>query len=354
MSDWGSGPPYPSGGQPGPYPGPQPYDPMTGGAPTGGYTTPPPMPYQYADPLISPDYSGWWNRGVAIVKRGWKALAALQAVGVIVALIVQAPVAAYAALITRDLNEEIASSSGATPDLSPVLGLLGFGLLAAFLAIVVTALVTVATVHVGTSIAMGAGPRVADAIRLALRRVFPFLGWQLLAAPIYLVGVCLCVLPVFYVAAVFTVLPAVVAAERTNAISRCFSLFHRDLGTAVARTATILGISIGVAVVGGLIGAVFDSAVSSATPGTNGIIGGAIVSTAVGAVLAGAAAILLAPLTLTAYADMRSRAEPQLTTMQIAADLGIVQPAAQPWPPGPPPPPPDPAWPAGPPVPPSS
>jgi hypothetical protein len=330
---------------------------MTGGAPTGGYTTPPQMPYQYADPLISPDYSGWWSRGVSIVKRGWKALAVLQAVGVIMALIVQAPVAAYAALISRDLNAEIASSGTNTPDLSPILGLLGFGLLSAFLAIVVAALITVATVHVGTSIAMGAGPRVADAVRLALRRVFPFLGWQLLAAPIYLVAVCLCVLPVFYVAAVFTVLPAVVAAERTNAISRCFSLFHRDLGTAVARTATILGISIGASVVGGLIGAVFDTAVSSATPGTSGIIGGAIVSTSFTAVIAGACAVLLAPLTLTAYADMRSRTEPQLTTMQIAVDLGIVQPSAQPWPqgpPGPPPPPPDPAWPAGPPGPPPS
>src|SRR5215472_197039 len=31
------------------------------------------------DALISPDYSGWFNRGVWIVKRGWTQLAGLQA-----------------------------------------------------------------------------------------------------------------------------------------------------------------------------------------------------------------------------------------------------------------------------------
>ena len=353
MSDWGP-PPYPSGGQPGPYGGPP--DQWTGAAPTGGYTTPPQMPYQYADPLISPDYSGWWTRGLNIAKRGWKPLAALQAVGVIMSLVIQAPVAAYAALVADDVNRSIGSSDPNTPpDLAPLFGLIGFALLTALLSIIVAALVTVATVHVGVNIAIGSGPRVADAVRLALRRVFPFIGWQLLAIPIYIAGVCLCVLPVLYVAAVFTVLPVVVAAERTNAISRCFSLFHREFGTAVARTATIIGIAIGAAIVGSVIGAIIDSAVTSSSPGRSGIIAGTVASTLVGAVIAGAIAILTAPLTLTAYADLRSRVEPQLTTLQIAVDLGIAQPVAQPWPPAAPPAPPGSTWPpAAPPAPPGS
>jgi hypothetical protein len=335
-----------------------------GSYPSGDYTAPPVshLPYQFADRLISPNYNGWWTRGLSIARRGWKPLVALQAVGVIVGLVIQAPVAAYAAIVTAQMTRTIESSGQATaPDLAPLFGLLGFGLLTVLLAVIVTALITVASVHVGLTVALGAGPRVADALALALRRVFPFIGWQLLAVPIYLIALCLCVLPVLYVAAVFTVLPVVVAAERTNAVSRCFALFHRDLGTAVSRTATILGIALGAGLLGGLIGAGIDAALRSGMPGTTGVVGGAVGSTLVGTLVSGAVAILLAPLTLTAYADMRARVEPHLTTMHIAADLGLPAPtpAPQPWPAGPPatppappppPPPASPSWPVDPPT----
>jgi hypothetical protein len=202
-------------------------------------------------------------------------------------------------------------------------------------------MVTLATVHVGVSIAMGVPVSIGNALGLAGRRVFPLLGWQLLAVPIYIAGLCLCFLPVLYVGAVFAVLPVVVAVERTGAIGRCFSLFHRDLGTSVGRIATVFGLTIAASIAGGGIGSILDSAARAASPGQTGIITGSVFSTLLSAVIGAALAILTAPLTLVAYADMRARVEP-VTSAVIAQQLGILPPPAQQWPTWPAPPPSDP------------
>jgi hypothetical protein len=339
MTDW-----YPQSADPAG--GPHDADPRTQ-APPSGYTVPPQRqpPYTdalasptYIDPLVSPDFAGWWSRGVSIARRGWKPLATLQAAALLLALVAQAPVAAYAALASERMNRALTASDPSAPlDLTPLLTVLGLGLVGAMLAIIVTAIVTIATVHIGVSVATGAAVRISDALRLAARRVFPLLGWQLLAIPIYLVAVCVCFFPVFYIAAVFVVLPVVVAIERTNAISRCFSLFHGDVGLAIGRIATILGLTIGVAVVGGLIGTAVDAAVRAAVPGEGGVIAGSVCSTLLAATIGGAMAILIAPLTLTAYAGMRARQAP-LNAMVIAHELGIAPATwpASPWPPAPP------------------
>ncbi len=347
MTDW-SPPPGPPEHQPG-YPPPQPgyppptpsqYPPTGYTAPPSGYTAPPSgyttPPHQYmpsVDPLISQDFNGWWSRGIAIARRGWRPLAALQGAGVVLALLVQAPLGVYATLESNRIEQSVRVTdpdSAALPDLTPLFTVFGLGIAGVLLAVFVQAVVTLATVHIGVSIAVGAPASVGEALRLAGRRVFPLIGWQLLAVPIYIVGVCLCVIPVFYVAAVFLVLPMVVAIERTNAISRCFSLFHRELGASLSRCATILGIAIGTSVVGGLIGSALDVAARSATPGDGGIIVGSVASTLVSAIVGAMVAIVLAPLTLTAYADLRSRQEP-IHGVRIAQELGIA-PTAAGWP----------------------
>jgi hypothetical protein len=195
-------------------------------------------------------------------------------------------------------------------------------MLAALLGVVVGGMVTLASVHIGVSVAVGAEARFRDALGLAARRVLPLIGWYLLAAPIYLIAVCLCFLPVIYVAAALTVLPVVVAVERTNAIGRSFSLFHGRFGPAVARTATLLGLTLGVGLVIALVGQVIETLVASAAPGSDGVVAGAVGTSLFGAVLGGALAVLTAPLTLTAYADMRARVE-AVNTDRIAWELGI-------------------------------
>jgi hypothetical protein len=295
------------------------------------------------DALISPDYSGWFNRGVWIAKRGWMQLVGLQALGLVANLAAGAPFTVYFLRSQTRLNQEFGSTTpGQAPDLGPFFAVFGFELLAVLVAVIVTSLVTLASVHISVSVAIGAPARVSDALNLAARRLFPLIGWQLLAIPIYLAGLCACVLPIFYVAAVFAVLPAVVAIERTNVIGRCFRLFNRNVGLAVARIATIFGLGIGAAIVAFILslvvrgatglslagsGAVFGS---GAVLGSGGSVAAAVISTLLSAVISAAVAVLTAPLTVAAYADMRARVEPTNTTV-IAQQLGILPSPAQYW-----------------------
>ena len=183
-------------------------------APAGGYTTPPQVWNPYADPWSAPTSAaggagarpspsaagGRWRH---CRPSGWSWPCGL----------VQAPVGAYAAVASENLS---GVTDPTTADLTAVFTVLGFGLMGVLVAIVLSAAITIATVHVGVSIALGAPTRIGDAVAYAARRVFPLLGWRTAGDPDYLLGLCLCFLPVFYVAAVFVVLPVVVAVERTG------------------------------------------------------------------------------------------------------------------------------------------
>src|SRR4030095_16633666 len=164
MTQWNPGPADPN--QPQQYPQyPQYPPPPPEGYPAEGYTAAPQVFTPTEDPLISADFGGWWNKGITIVKRGWKPLVALQAVGLILTILVAAPIAVYSAPVTDDFNQQFANQT--TPesvDFGPVIGLVGFGLGAILLSVVVAAVVTLATVHIGVSVAVGAPARVGDAI----------------------------------------------------------------------------------------------------------------------------------------------------------------------------------------------
>jgi hypothetical protein len=291
-------------------------------APIGGYA----VPYLAEaghDPLISPDYSGWWQRSTAIVKAGWRQLAALQVIGVAVQVLLQVPLLVYVA--TQSQQFAVDQQNTTTPDLGPLVGVFGFTFLIAFAGIVVGAIITIATMQMSVSIAVGGQPQLGPALKAAARRAFPLIGWQLLAGLIMLVGLCACVLPVFYFLAVFTVLPGVVAFERTNAISRSFRLFHGNFGVALGRVATIVGLTIGAGLVASVFSQVAGGGGFGFSPGVttesnSAIFVASVISAVIGAILDRGVAILTGPMTLTAYADMRARIEP-LTTQTLLQEL---------------------------------
>ena len=202
----------------------------------------------------------------------------------------------------------------------------------------VSFVVAIACNHVAVSVAAGLRPRIGAALGLAVRRMFPLLGWQLLAGLILLAGVCACIVPAFYLAAVFTVLPVVVTFERgASAISRCFRLFHHDLAASISRVATIAGIGIGVGVVAYIVSTIIQMVPGTPTfdPGSSNPFGGVgtgyliavVAGTVVADLMTRAGAVLTAPLTLAAYADMRARVEP-LTTATLANEAGLTPPQA--------------------------
>jgi hypothetical protein len=134
-------------------------------------------------------------------------------------------------------------------------------------------------------------------------------------------GLCACILPGIYLYAVFMVLPAVVLFEREVPISRCFRLFHRGFSTAIGRVATIFGIIVGVSLAGTAIGAVIGGVAGTTNAtvdlGSPAQIGISLVTAAIAAVLSGAAYLVVNPLLLVTYADVRARVEPFATQMLV-------------------------------------
>lgn len=346
-----AGPPQgyqPPPGYPAAVPYPPAYDPAAPypvyeAAPTSGYGVPIFGQQAGYDPLISPDYPGWWRRTLAVLKPGWKPLAVLQSIGFVVSLIFSVPQAIYLVLLQQDLERatRIDPDTGTTAqtDLTPILAVFGIMLLGAFITVLVSAAVTIGSNHVVVSVATGNPARIGPALALAVRRMFPLIGWQILAGLIMVVGLCACILPFFYLFAVFLILPAVVTFERGSAIGRCFALFHRDLGGSISRVATIAGITIGAGVVGGIFSAVIESIAGAPTFTTSDArfsdLGATyIVAIVVGSVVAElivrTASVFTAPLTTTAYADMRSRVEP-LSTATLAAEIGLAPAATTEW-----------------------
>ncbi|MEV4135364.1 hypothetical protein AB0J72_24710 [Dactylosporangium sp. NPDC049742] len=292
------------------------------------------------DPLVSPDFAGWWRRSMAILRRGWDKLALLQLIGLAVVLAYSVPLS----LVSLDLSGDLSRTDPVTgapvpPDPGQVFPALGLILLGSFVGVFVSFVVSIASNHVAVAIAAGVRPRLGAALLLAARRVFPLLGWQVLAGLIVCVGFCACFLPAIYLAAVFTLLPAVVTFERGgSAISRCFKLFHQDLGASISRIATTIALGAAAAFVGAIISIIVQggtggaSALSLEPVGVTGADGkfvlGVVLASVVSEVIARAGAVVTAPMSLATYADMRARVE-GLSTATLASEIGLAPDAGQ-------------------------
>jgi hypothetical protein len=308
-------PPYPPPVPPGPegQPTPEPY--------AGPWVAPQPPPVAYLeDPLISPDYSGWWRRGVAIAKLAWRQILLLQAIVGVLTFTVETLATTWQSFALRDIDR--AATAGRDPDLGVIFAGTGLVIVASLVVALVTMIATLAAVRIVIEAAAGARPDVGAALGSAVRRLFPLLGWGILSGLLIVVGLCACVVPGLYFAAVLLVLAPVVALERGNAIGRCFKLFHGDFGASVARTATIFGIVVGVSLMGGVVGVIAGLAAPPETASTGALIASAAVSSAFAVAIGGVLRILIDPLTVAAYADMRARVEP-LSTATLVQELGI-------------------------------
>jgi hypothetical protein len=272
------------------------------GAPPWGYTTPSPPP---GDPLIGGDLGGWWSRAMRIVASGWKPLLTIQLVGLVPQALLLVPVVM---LGSGDLD----GPAPETIDGTTVALIAGYALFGVVVLLCVQAVVTAGAIHVATAVAVGRPARVGAAVRFALRRALPLLGWQFLAGLVAVVALCACVVPVFYVLTVVSILPAVVAFERGGALPRCFRLFHHRLDVSASRLVIAGLVSFGFLMSAQMMATIGD--LFGSTGALGGMLG-SIVVTALGGVLT-------VPLILTAYADIRAHAEP-LSARDLAGELGL-------------------------------
>lgn len=266
------------------------------------------------DPLVSADFSGWWSRSFRLLKAIWRQAALIQAIWVIPTIIV----AGIAGSVVKDSVTDLTNTpQDVQPDWRPFVRslfyLLPIGLLAGLLALVAS----LATLHLVVRAALGRPLSVRLALHTAVRRLPMYIGWGFLGGLLTLVGTLCCFLPGYYVTAVLTILPTVVLLERGRALARCFELFHARLGDALARLATMFGLSFAVGlaeqVLFTITGAPFSPFTADGLPSAATFFGLAAVTV----VLSGASQVVLAPMQVTAYADMRARHEPFSTAYLI-------------------------------------
>jgi hypothetical protein len=289
--------------------------PVSYGQPPGQYAPPVWQPPS-DDPLVSADYGGWWRRSIAIMRVAWPQLLVLELVGAVIGTALQTPLAVVSSRLPLQLGESL-ESDDVTFGFGDLLAGLGATAAVLTIGVAVAAVVSLATLRVSFAAAIGAPVRVGQGLSTAGRRLLPLLGWYLLALPMVLAGVCACVLPGLYFAAVLGVLPAVVVFERGVGVGRCFKLFHGRFGASLARMATIL---VMYPIVGGIlsvVGSLIEAGFDVTDPDDPRLIVSSVLSTAVTTFGFGALAILTTPLLLTAYADMRARVEPFTTATLV-------------------------------------
>jgi hypothetical protein len=168
--------------------------------------------------------------------------------------------------------------------------------------------IQLAMLHVLVQRATGQPVSVGAALIGGLRRVPAMLGWGILQGLLILVGLVLCVLPGIYVLIALLILPAVVLLERGKGIGRAFELFHADFGASIARIGTIVGLAVAFGVIESSFSTVIGGGgfLTSATMSTPAAVAVGVVSVIVSI----ASSLVVTPLLLTAYADMRARREP--------------------------------------------
>jgi hypothetical protein len=303
----------PAYGPPPGYGPPPAYGPPAGYDPTGyaaaGYQLPPGYYAGPQDPLVSPDFGGWWQRSFTLLGATWRSMLQVQLIWAIPLLVVGILTAIYSPDRTVDFT------SDTPPEFSDIFGPLFLVLPFALIAVLLTVAGQLATLEVLVQRATGQPVSVGRAMLAGLRRFFPMLGWQILAGLVILVGLLLCILPGLYVAVVFLILPVIVLLERGQGIGRAFRLVHADFGAAAARLAVIVGLHIAFVLAEGVFSAILAPSSAAAGPGLT--VASSVFSVAFSVVTG----IVMSPLLLTAYADMRARHEP-FSTAYLAPHPG--------------------------------
>lgn len=285
-------------------------------------------PQYYADPndpLVSKDFSGWWGRSFRLAKAAWRPVALVQ-------LIPSVPLLALGLFFALfDFNRLVDSRfvpngdgtytfNESTPfDWSDFRTLLLIFIPIVLVLALVGVVTTLATYRILVQVATGRPVSIGAALKDGLRRTPALIGWGLLGSLLILVGLIACILPGIYVGIVMSILPAVVLLERGNAISRVFQLFHADIGAALGRIIITALMGVAISFASSIVTGIVDPSAWNTAHSGAGTVGG-IVSAVLSTGFSIASTVLLTPMLLTAYADMRARHEPFSTAYLVAPD----------------------------------
>ncbi|MFR9801366.1 hypothetical protein ACL02T_03565 [Pseudonocardia sp. RS010] len=247
-------------------------------------------PAPLADPLVAADFSDWWAKVLAVLKRSWQPL-----------LLIQLATALPALILAAILGVVLAAGGG-------VVGVAVGGGIFVILVVAASLLAQGASVYVVTRQAAEQPVGASEALSFAASRALPLLGWGLLAGILVFIGFLLLVLPGVYLLVVFAAsLTGVIMYERAG-IGRTFELVNRQFWGTFGRLITF---AIAAAVYSGII-----SAIVSTFTAPDSVARSLVVN------------ILTLPVTLAAagvavvtYASLRNKENPQVGTPTLVHEL---------------------------------
>jgi hypothetical protein len=257
-------------GQPAQYPG---------GAPT-----------PLADPLVAADFSDWWTKVLAVLKRSWQPL-----------LLIQIATALPALIIAAVLGVVVAAGGG-------TIGLAVSGGIFVILVVAVSLLAQGASVYVVTRQAAEQPVGAGEALSFAAGRALPLLGWGILAGILVFIGFLLLIIPGIYLAVVFTAaLTGVIMYERAG-LGRTFTLVNRQFWGTFGRLITF---AIAAAIYSGIITAIVSTFTQPESLARSIIVN--ILTLPVTLAAAGVAVVT--------YASLRNKENPQVGTPTLVQEL---------------------------------
>jgi hypothetical protein len=292
---YGPGPGQPGYGQQGyPPPGQQGYGPEGYGQQPYGYGQPAQYPggapAPIADPLVAADFSDWWAKVLAVLKRSWQPLLLIQIATALPALIVGALIAVI-----------VAAGGG-------WVGVAIGGGLSLILVVAVSLLAQGASVYVVTRQAAEQPVGAGEALSFAASRALPLLGWGLLAGILVFIGFLLLVIPGIYLSVVFVAaLTGVIMYERAG-IGRTFELVNRQFWGTFGRLITF---AIAAAIYSGIINAIVSTFTQPDSIARSLIVN--ILTLPVTLAAAGVAVVT--------YASLRNKENPQVGTPTLVQEL---------------------------------
>jgi hypothetical protein len=265
------------------------------------------------DPLVSVDFSSWFSKVFAGMRRSWKSLLIFQLLVLVTSSIL--------ALALRAANSQFVQTS--SNGRKSIRGVVVVALVSYVCAFAIRAVPEVASAHViahdAASHTQGDSSRTGwrQGLRFGFSRSVPMIGWSIATSLLTIVGSVFCLLPGIYLAVAFWgTLTGVVAFERPpSVVGRCLELMKGHWWQVVARALLVAVARLAVGHVVSLLTGGFSPAARRAR--ANGI-GSTIVSN----VLNVPFGMFVSIATIITYAELRRKLEP-ITSAQLAAESAL-------------------------------
>ncbi|MEU6074631.1 hypothetical protein [Micromonospora sp. NPDC047074] len=317
----------PTGGLPvgsGPYGG-QPWYPGAPVAYPGQAWYPPGHGLDPADPLVTPPgagVSGWFDRCVGAVRRGWRVLLPI----LLLTQVLPAVVVSALTLVvdpSARWEESMVDDPAALPD--TFVADLGVMLAVVLGSAVVFGLVQSLGWAAGSWViarqAAGEPVSVGAALSYGLRRALGLWGWTLVMSLIIGLGICFCFIPGIYFAFALSMAGPVYLFERQHPIGRSYRMFHDRLGLMLGRVALVAAAVIVGGGAAGLVEGIGTLPFGTTPLESPGTAVGVLVVTLVGGVLALPTHLAQLVGLVVTYAEQRAHEGP-VNSARLAGELG--------------------------------